>query len=79
MTTLKLIKIAFKTTPVSYWFTYWWWKYLFETPKGSWKKYCSNWHRFWCRAAGHPEGVWWYNPGGCEPDMSCKGCGDDLE
>jgi hypothetical protein len=38
-----------------------------------------NWLRaIWCRWRGHPEGVWWFNAGGSEPDMHCKGCGDDL-
>lgn len=32
----------------------------------------------WCRLRGHPAGVWFYNPGGYEPDMRCKNCEDDL-
>lgn len=31
-----------------------------------------------CRWRGHPAGVWWFNVGGLEPDMHCKGCGEDL-
>jgi hypothetical protein len=31
-----------------------------------------------CRIRNHPSGVWWYNLHGLEPDMRCKGCGDDL-
>jgi len=31
-----------------------------------------------CRAKGHPAGVFFYNVGGCEPDMTCRGCGEDL-
>ena len=34
--------------------------------------------RCWCRMRGHPVGVWFYNVGGLEPDMHCKGCGEDL-
>ena len=30
-----------------------------------------------CRAKGHPAGVVWYS-NGLEPDMHCKGCGEDL-
>jgi hypothetical protein len=32
----------------------------------------------WCRLNGHPAGPIWHNPGGTEPDMHCKFCGDDL-
>lgn len=31
-----------------------------------------------CRWTQHRCGVWWYNTGGYEPDMCCKGCGEDL-
>lgn len=31
-----------------------------------------------CRLRGHPRGPEWVNPGGLEPDMHCKTCGDDL-
>lgn len=35
--------------------------------------------RMVCRLYGHqPHGVVWYNPGGFEPDMSCRNCGEDL-
>lgn len=34
--------------------------------------------RCWCRANGHHAGVWFYNIGGLEPDMRCKGCGEDI-
>lgn len=34
--------------------------------------------RCWCRATQHRAGVWFYNPGAYEPDMHCKGCGEDL-
>jgi len=55
------------------WFTKSWWKYLFHK---------KNRHTNWvtvvlCRARGHTD-VWWFNPGGLEPDMNCTRCGDDL-
>ncbi len=75
MRTTKLIKKALKL-PLRFWFHISFWKYLLE--KGPTRHYCSRWHRFWCRAAGHPEGPWYYNMGGYEPDMTCKGCGDEL-
>lgn len=38
-----------------------------------------NWlARVICRWRGHPAGVYFYNVGGTEPDMHCKGCGEDL-
>jgi len=52
-----------------YWLTLAWWQYLFE---GRW-----TWRKVWCRATGH-RGVWFYNVGGLEPDMSCRGCDDNL-
>jgi hypothetical protein len=56
------------------WITVSWWKYLLA-PK--------SWDESWltvisCRVKGHPCGVRWVNPGGLEPDMTCKICGDDL-
>jgi hypothetical protein len=49
-------------------------KYLFEN-----KSPCHNWFEvIWCRLKGHPKGVIWYNVGRIEPDMTCRGCGDDL-
>lgn len=49
-------------------------KYLFEkkSPDHSWFTV------IWCRFRGHPRGIIWYNLNGLEPDMTCKGCGDDL-
>lgn len=56
------------------WFSYNWYKYLLEKPKGN-----VEWIRtIICRAKGHPAGVWWYNINGSEPDMHCKNCGEDL-
>ena len=31
-----------------------------------------------CRLRNHPAGVIWHNLNGLEPDMTCKGCGDNL-
>jgi len=31
-----------------------------------------------CRIGGHSCGVVWYNPGGTQPNMCCRNCGDDL-
>ena len=39
----------------------------------------ANWiARCWCRVRNHPAGVVFYNCGGLEPDMTCRGCGEDL-
>lgn len=49
-------------------------KYLFEK-----KSLYHNWFEvLYCRFRGHPRGVIWYRVNGMEPDMTCKGCGDDL-
>ena len=45
-------------------------KYLFKKP--------ITIRKIICRYKGHPDGVWWYNLNGSEPDMHCKNCGDDL-
>lgn len=58
------------------WFHKDWWAYLFEKPRDP--GYCSWFTRLRCRLTGHPDGVWWYNPGGLEPNMKCKRCADDL-
>lgn len=56
------------------WFTINWYKYLFAK-----KSKCYNWFDvIKCRMRGHYDGVVWYNPCDGEPDMTCKGCGDDL-
>lgn len=31
-----------------------------------------------CRAKEHPNGPTWFNPGGFEPDMTCRDCGDEI-
>lgn len=31
-----------------------------------------------CRVRGHPKGAIFYNPGGYEPDWTCRTCGEDL-
>jgi hypothetical protein len=56
------------------WISLWWWKYLFEKPNGD----LGRIRTAVCRARNHPEGVWWYNMNGDEPDMHCKNCNDDL-
>lgn len=61
-----------------------WWRYLFAPVTRGWLGY--RWyHRplgylnaIWCRYRDHPAGVFWFNAGGYEPDMTCRGCGDDL-
>lgn len=67
-----------------------WYVYLFDDSHADkvYGPYChwkSPFHRFgnWvsrigCRARGHSAGVYYCNPGGLEPDMRCKGCGEDL-
>jgi hypothetical protein len=61
---------------MSKWFSVGWWKYLFSPPYSYYQH--LNWQMFICRAKGHPNGTVWYNPGGLEPDMRCKDCGEDL-
>ncbi len=50
------------------------WTYLLarRNPDFSWPQV------FACRWRGHPAGVVYFNAGAYEPDMTCKGCGDDL-
>jgi hypothetical protein len=49
-------------------------KYLFSK-----KNPDCNWFTvIKCRLNGHPKGVFWYNPSGLEPNMTCRVCGDDL-
>lgn len=55
---------------LSRWFDPNWYRYLLKPWKG--------FRVLWCRMRGHPYGVVWYNPGGFEPDMTCKNCGEDL-
>lgn len=61
------------------WFTSSWWGYIFGPMNG---RYSDEWfwriRIVWCRIRNHPAGVVWYNPGGFEPDMICKNCGEDL-
>jgi hypothetical protein len=52
------------------WLTRAWWQYLLAGR--------PSWGRLLCRAKGHPNGVWWFNVGGVEPDMRCKDCGENL-
>ena len=54
--------------------SYWW--LMERMPRVFW---CAGYlGRTLCRWRGHPAGVWFYNIGGLEPDMRCKGCGTDL-
>ncbi len=54
----------------------WTWRDEYVTNHvGRWLNYLS---RCKCRATGHPCGVYFYNAGGMEPDMRCRGCGEDL-
>ena len=68
--------VKYKNLLTTAWFSISFWKYLLKKPKD--KTYTNWWNRFWCRAAGHPDGPWWYNPCGFEPDMRCKNCHDEL-
>ena len=47
-----------------------WYRYLFAKP--------LSLRAVICRWNGHKCGVVWYNPGGLEPDMHCRNCGDNL-
>jgi len=47
-----------------------WWLYLLRDCRGP--------RHFICRVRNHPAGVVWHNPGGIEPDMHCRNCGEDL-
>jgi hypothetical protein len=53
-----------------FWFKKSWWQYALEKP--------LTFRKFFCRIAGHPEGIVFYNSYGCEPDTTCKNCGDEL-
>jgi len=74
-------KLRWAVWKILRWFDLSWWQYLLDTrvstrfpPKYGW----LGWGRLWCRIQGHRSGVIWFNPGGFEPDMHCKNCGDDL-
>lgn len=51
------------------WLCWGFWRYCWEA---------KSWRQFWCRARNHPNGVWYFNPGGTEPDMRCVDCGENL-
>jgi hypothetical protein len=61
---------------IYYWFTKSWWQYLLAKPTDP--TYTNWFNRTLCRMHGHPEGPWYYNANGFEPDMTCKNCGDEL-
>ncbi len=69
-------KMKFKNWFHLHWFSKWYWKYLLEKSKNP--TYTTRIKRFICRVNKHPNGVWWYNCSGTEPDMKCKTCHDDL-
>ncbi|KKM73599.1 hypothetical protein LCGC14_1408840 [marine sediment metagenome] len=51
-----------------------WYKYLFSETSNE-----IGWIlTIWCRLRKHPAGISLYYPGGLEPGMRCKNCGDDL-
>lgn len=54
----------------------WWWK-LADYWSGPIRS-VSYLFRCYCRASNHSYGVGWYNLTGLEPDMHCRGCGEDL-
>lgn len=57
-----------------HWLSPTWWAILLGEPaRGT-----NLWTAFWCRAKAHPCGTVFFNPGGLEPDYSCKNCGDNL-
>ncbi len=64
------------------WTDFWWYWYLFQMPQDltftSENPLINYINVIACRMRNHPEGVYWYNPTGFEPDMHCKGCFDDL-
>jgi len=62
--------------PFTKWLSIEWWKYLFA-PRNS-NSDLGRIRTAICRVRNHPAGVWWYNPGGIEPNMHCRNCGDDL-
>ncbi len=60
------------------WLDICWYRYLFENFGGFGNLTCSDtWTRVFCRARGHCGPVW-HNTAGLEPDMHCKGCGENL-
>ena len=54
-----------------------WWRYVLDDSRAD-TDYGSYFQRCRCRAQNHRAGVYWFNAGGLEPDMHCKGCGEDL-
>ena len=61
---------------VCLWTDWTWYRYLAEKSRGYTDM--PRWKIILCRIRGHSNGVWWTNPWGCEPDMRCKDCGEDL-
>ena len=76
----RLITLVYWTTDTEAW------QYYFGAPHGD---TCDPWHYLgnpvrtylttvWCRMHHHPAGPVFFNPGGSEPDESCKNCGEDC-
>ena len=64
---------------LSVWFVKDWWKYLVKDVEFyNYDNELFFFQHMWCRATGHPCGVWFYNSGGYEPDMHCQYCNDDT-
>lgn len=61
-------------------FNEWWWRdnpFNGEVLRNHLAGFGNYLARCLCRWRGHPAGVVW-NSHGLEPDMTCKGCGEDL-
>lgn len=59
--------------------TFDWWSYVFSPRSVSARSWgVSRIATARCRIQGHPLGPIFYNPGGLEPDMRCRYCGDEL-
>lgn len=59
------------------WFLPSWWGYLLSKPADGWSL-VNLWTSFNCRRRSHPAGPIYFNAGGLEPNMTCRGCGDDI-
>jgi hypothetical protein len=69
------VKMRFSKLNIRMWFTKEWYKYVFasKSPDFNWFEVIK------CRIQGHRPGVIWYHSTGLEPNMTCKGCGDNLD
>jgi len=66
--------------PLRFWFYAAWWRYLLGKSNNRWpdRGLGAYLRRVVCRARGHPAGIVFFNPGGLEPNMSCRNCGEDA-